>query len=87
MSDTLESQEAGKGHETTDGEDTDNIPKRTDAEGDDLEAPFVEKAEDPEPQKSDEAREPLTTDVEDVEMENRIENEPKEEPSEEVEDG
>lgn len=87
VSDALESQEVDKERETIDGEDADDILKRTDAENDDMEEPSIEEPEDPGPQKSDETLEPLTTDIEDVETKNRTGNEPKEEPSEEVEDG
>lgn len=87
VSDALESQEVDKERETIDGEDADDILKRTDAENDDMEEPSIEEPEGPEPQKSDETLEPLTTDIEDVETKNRTGNEPKEEPSEEVEDG
>ena len=87
MSDALESQETSEEREATHEKDADDNPKRTDVEGDDLEAHSVEEPEDLESQESDESREPLAADVEDVETKNRKENKANEEPSEEVEDG
>ncbi len=60
-----------------------DVPQRIDPEDEDPDTPSVEMTDDPEPQEADEGREPLAADVNDVETE----DEPNEEPSEEVEDG
>jgi len=60
-----------------------DVPQRTDPEGEDLDTPSVDITDDPEPQEADEGHEPLAADMSDV----ATEDEPNEEPSEEVEDG
>lgn len=62
--------------------DAGNVTQSSDSGNEDPEQPSIEAADDPEPQEADKDSDPLASDGE---VEN--EDEPKEEPSEEVEDG
>ena len=67
----------------SDVSDASNVAQNSDPENEDLERPSIKVVDNPEPQEADKDSDPLASDAEEVENE----DEPKEEPSEEVEDG